>query len=359
MKILQLVAITGLGGTGASVSNLSKVLADAGYQLWVGCYPGSKVRERLEGYPGINLITNLHMPANFSPVKFVKDVTRLAKLIKKEGIEVIHSHSSPDSHIATLLKILFPRLVFIRSRHVPLTINDKLQCSLADAVVAVSYCVKGRMGLACAEKAVVIYDGFNSKALRNSLEKSSSVPVVRNIARYSPVKGLEFFLRAIKAVNEKMHLKAFVVGRKKDDGNRYYKKILDLRRRLGLENVVFFKGFVDNIAALYADSDVVTLTSIDSEGSSRVSIEALHFKVPVVAHKVCSIAEIVVHGKTGLLVEPGDWKSLAKGYLSSISYPALKKKLRVNCEKRRFLYSNKMLLDKHLKLYQSRILGRL
>ena len=54
-----------------------------------------------------------------------------------------------------------------------------------------------------------------------------------------------------------------------------------------------------------------------SEGFSNVILEYMALARPVVATEVGGNPEIVVHGETGLLVPPGDYKALASAILSS------------------------------------------
>jgi glycosyltransferase involved in cell wall biosynthesis len=63
-------------------------------------------------------------------------------------------------------------------------------------------------------------------------------------------------------------------------------------RRSGLEGVFEFRGQVEDLAPLYADSDVVVLPS-RSEGVPLVVLEALACSRPVVASKVGAIPEVL------------------------------------------------------------------
>ena len=347
-----MVAIKGRGGTGASVVTLSKALADAGHDVWVVCFRHSRVREELKDYPHVRLIDDVPMVTGFSPLKFFQGLLRLALLVKKGGIDVVHAHSSPDARLATALKVLFPHLIFVRTRHVPLPINNRLQCVLVDAISCTSFCVKRRLGFACAEDARVIYDAFSKK---EKIEKRpSGIPTVVNISRYNPVKGLQFFLKAVKEIEKRLNVKSKVVGRK----NRidYYRYIEELAGKLGLTGLGL-EDFVEDVASVYASSDVLCLTSLGSEGSCRVGIEAAHYGIPVVAHNVCSIPEIVLDGKTGFIVETGSYTQMADKVVGIVLYPRLRKRLAVNGLRQRGRFSVKGLVEAYERLYQSRILG--
>jgi len=91
-----------------------------------------------------------------------------------------------------------------------------------------------------------------------------------------------------------------------------------LRARLQLEDCVSMPGFLphDKMLALLESQHmlvapcVVTATG-DRDGIPNVIIEALSQGMPVVATNVSGIGEIVLHNKTGMLIEPHDPRALA------------------------------------------------
>ena len=64
--------------------------------------------------------------------------------------------------------------------------------------------------------------------------------------------------------------------------------------------VVEFRGSTDHMADIYAESDVLVLTS-DWEGTPNVILEAMACGLPVAAAKVGGVPEIVEHRETGFL----------------------------------------------------------
>jgi glycosyltransferase involved in cell wall biosynthesis len=89
----------------------------------------------------------------------------------------------------------------------------------------------------------------------------------------------------------------------------------DLRRHtteMRLDSRVRFAGRISyrEIPAYMAAADVLVHPSLD-EGLPRVVLEAMAMKLPVVASRVGGIPEVVIDGRTGLLVPAGDPDSLA------------------------------------------------
>ena len=73
----------------------------------------------------------------------------------------------------------------------------------------------------------------------------------------------------------------------------------------GLASRVTFTGRVDNVEDYLRASDVFAFPSL-YEGLPHSPIEAAAAGLPAVASRTGGIPDIVVHGQTGLLVEPGD-----------------------------------------------------
>jgi glycosyltransferase involved in cell wall biosynthesis len=86
---------------------------------------------------------------------------------------------------------------------------------------------------------------------------------------------------------------------------------------------VQFTGWLarDQITALYAAAQVLVVPS-RWEGFGLVAVEAMRAGRAVIASRVGGLPEVVEHGVTGLLVEPGDADALAEA-LQSVSVDTL------------------------------------
>jgi len=88
----------------------------------------------------------------------------------------------------------------------------------------------------------------------------------------------------------------------------------------GLEGTVRFVGYQTNVSRWLTSADLSILPSL-FEGLPMIAIESLASECPIVATAVDGTPEVVVPGKTGLLVPPGDPNSLAQGVLQTLRHP--------------------------------------
>jgi glycosyltransferase involved in cell wall biosynthesis len=144
------------------------------------------------------------------------------------------------------------------------------------------------------------------------------------VGRLTPHKGVD---RLIEALPEDAELR--VVGSEGHDSDppeRDYPKLL---RRLAAQRRVEFLGVVpdDDLPALYRGAQVLALPSVHLTRYGReiavvellglATIEAMASGTPVVASAVGGLPEVVEHGVTGFLVEPGNIAEL-RGRLAQV-----------------------------------------
>jgi glycosyltransferase involved in cell wall biosynthesis len=97
-----------------------------------------------------------------------------------------------------------------------------------------------------------------------------------------------------------------------------------LAKTLGIDNQVQFLGYKDYgyITHSLIQSTILVVPSIWPEAFGLVSVEAMSVGRPVVASRVGGIPEIVLDGKTGLLVSPSDPKELAGALVTLLRDPS-------------------------------------
>lgn len=114
--------------------------------------------------------------------------------------------------------------------------------------------------------------------------------------------------------------------------------------KLGVSEHVRFLGWRDDIADLYAMSDICTATSI-REGFGLNLVEAMVCGVPVVASKNRGHETIIKNGKNGFLVPQGDRELFVKRIQQLISDKELRNKLIQNGLMTKEKYSGDIILN--------------
>ncbi len=156
------------------------------------------------------------------------------------------------------------------------------------------------------DKITTIPSAVDSSLVRDvslkGAESKPSYPVILYVGRLAPRKGVHYLLQAMpRIIKHSPEAILFVVG---EGPLKQY--LVDLSRRLDLQNSVMFLGYVsdEKIRSLFAFADVVVVPSI-FEGCPLVLLEAMAAGKPVVASAVHGITEVIKPDFSGLLVEPG------------------------------------------------------
>jgi len=82
-------------------------------------------------------------------------------------------------------------------------------------------------------------------------------------------------------------------------------------RDLGVSEDVYFLGKLESVAPLIASADLYLLPT-NSESFGLSALEALACGVPVIGARAGGLPEVVRHGETGFLCEPGDVDGMAR-----------------------------------------------
>jgi len=147
---------------------------------------------------------------------------------------------------------------------------------------------------------------------------------VGRLARHKAVDGI---IRAVKELaGEYPNIKLWVVGEGPEKGN-----LEALATELNIRDRVDFLGqrAHSEVLSLLKQSDLFVLNSV-YEGLPHVVIEAMACRVPVIATNIKGTGEVVIDGKTGLLVTPGDIGELKDKLAQLIQSDDLRNRLVAN-----------------------------
>jgi glycosyltransferase involved in cell wall biosynthesis len=154
-----------------------------------------------------------------------------------------------------------------------------------------------------AEKLHLLYNGIVDRELPPRPADASDAAVnIGIVGRLSIEKGHDFFLRVAKQVLAKAPEARFLIA-----GDGLERAGLEkLTATLGITKQVQFLGHVDDMPAVYAQMDIMAITS-HREGLPIVLLEAMLARIPIVSLPVGGVVEVIEDGRGGILVgEPGE-----------------------------------------------------
>jgi glycosyltransferase involved in cell wall biosynthesis len=142
--------------------------------------------------------------------------------------------------------------------------------------------------------------------LRTELGVSDDTTLIGIVARLVPVKNISLFLKAAASVAEQNPNVCFVIV-----GDGECRAELEVQvQALELTKYVRFLGYRRDLPRIYADLDIVTLTSLN-EGLPVSLIEAMASGCVTVSTRVGGVPDLIEEGKTGFLVPSENCSALA------------------------------------------------
>ncbi len=153
--------------------------------------------------------------------------------------------------------------------------------------------------------------GMGQKEAREKLGLSEEEKVLLFFGYVRPYKGLEYLLKAMPQICKKTeNIRLLVVGEFGDDREDYMRLI----ENLGIDDFLqCHEGYIPDkeVEKFFAACDLVVLPYVSATQSGIVQI-AYGFEKPVLATNVGGLPDVVLDGKTGRLVAPGNPAALAE-----------------------------------------------
>ncbi|MBI5555216.1 MAG: glycosyltransferase [Elusimicrobia bacterium] len=330
--IMHLTTKLELSGTEAIILGLAKYHPDKHDRITV-CSLTAKVpyikRLKAEGLP----VYVLGMPANnlwqvgcSLPVYLVK----LFLLLKKEKVTILIMHSFLAGIMGRLAAVIARTPLVIRYIHnmeldLPSRIGvERFFKYITDYYLAVSKGVKKyaqkNAGLKDSQIEVIyvgvdqgVIDGIPKKLQQKRAELGfrKEDKIIGAVGRLTEQKGLIYAIRAMPRVLQKIpQAKLLVIG------NGPLRNYLGQEvERLDLQSKAIFLGARNDILSIFPVFDIFVLPSL-WEGFPVVLMEAMLKGIPVIASQIPGVDEMILPGKTGLLVTPKDHEMLADKIIS-------------------------------------------
>jgi len=331
-RVLHLITSFEIGGTERQAVELLKRLDPERYDVRLAVIrnEGPFYREIESRFPDVP-----EFPlTSFYNVNAIKQLVRLRRLMKRERIDILHTHDFYSGLIGAAAARLAGVRVLAAQRHLKLsdrrvhTVGMRLIHRLAHRILVNSEAIRERIlehDHAEAKKIVVVRNGVeqsvSSRAqarekLSRELGTSAEARLIGIAARLQPVKGHRYFLEAAATVLGNEPDAHFVLV-----GDGPLRPVLEKHAtNLGIADRVHLLGDRTDVAQLISAFDLLVLSSLH-EGLPNAVMEAMTAGVPVVATAVGGTKELITDGETGYLAAPGDSSALADRILFALRDP--------------------------------------
>lgn len=357
LRVMQVVSNLDVGGAQEVVRTLAENLSKLGTTSVVCTFKDGPLRKDIEalGIPVKILPERRH--SVFAFPSFIKEIFEyrqsLKQIVDTYQIDIIQTHilRSMDFLVLTLRSQEGPKVFWtfhnslfdLREDHLskhqwllkPKRFSHHLLYRIGsrwvDGIVAVSEDVKtailATMRGIPAEKISVIcncvdvqryQEGFDREQIRQELgfKEDDQLGVV--VATFKRQKGHQYLINAAGKLVEKypnLHLLFVGDGELKD-------QLMSLTQDLNLIDRVHFLGTRSDVPSILAASDLFILPSL-WEGLPMALIEAMASQLPVVATDVSGTKQVMLDGKTGILVQPGESAELEQAIQKLLDDPVM------------------------------------
>ncbi len=262
---------------------------------------------------------------------------RVRRRLEEEQIDLVYANNLRSLlSVGTAAKLSRRPLVwYIQLQHSsgPL---DLLGLHLADRVVTISHSARSLFSPqqqgACRDKLVTIHPGIELAPFAREPAPPASQGAgadaqeltIGVVAVLAARKGQHRLIEALRVVlprlSPRYRLRLWLIGDALPGDEGYKQELITQVRAAGLDEVITFLGWRDDVPQWLARLDVLVLPS-SAEGVPRALLEGMAAGKPVIATRVGGVPELVVDGQTGYLVPPDDVPALAEALCRLIQDP--------------------------------------
>ena len=239
-------------------------------------------------------------------------VQAIRRVVKSEGIDLIHCHSAPGNRYCYPASRLtgVPLVSHQRDTYTP----DHFHAWVArtDAIIAISEWVRRNLPEKLRNKVTVVHDAVAIPEEAGIVWPRESGPLVVGMAgRCVPEKGMDLLINAALALCPRMDFQIEIWGVQAGPEAEFASVLRERVRQSGYESRFRFAGYRMDMENFYRRADVVVVPSRVTEGFGLTAAEGQAWGKAVIAAGHGGLAEIVEHERTGLQFTPHDAGSLA------------------------------------------------
>ncbi len=312
MKILQICSAKNFGGGEKHFVDLCRGLSGNGHEIFVALRRENDWQDRLNFLADENIF--------YIPMRNSLDVfssVKLAKILRKNGIEIVHAHLARDYPIAGFANRIYPDANLILTRHVlfPMNFINKSLLKNVSKVIAVSSAVEVNLQKTFPpEKIVNIPNGIEIEKFadvkREELRKefrslhniSDGAKLIGTVGELKKLKGQEdFVLAANEIVKEIADAHFIIVGRDNSFDKNFRRNLKRLVKVFNLTEKFTFLNWIEDTVPLFAALDVFVSPS-HSESFGLAILEAMTSGNAIVSTETAGAKELLSNDFSGKLV---------------------------------------------------------
>jgi len=388
IKILRIIARLNIGGPAIHAILLTEGLDKTKFDSLLVCGSVSKDEGDMFYYAIEKNIKPIFIPELKRELSFFKDIAAFKKvynIIKTERPDIIHSHTAKAGTLGRLAGIIYNFLNHNRRIKIVHTFHGhifegyfgKLKTKIfilieqflalfTCKIITVSESVKKELiflGIGNKDKITVVPLGLELKSFLSIPPKDNNGINIGIVGRLVPIKNHRLFLEAVSKViadNPVIQLRFKIIG----DGELRL-ELEGYSRRLNINTRLDFLGWQKDLVSVYADLDIVALTSLN-EGTPVSLLEAMASARAVVATDVGGVRDLLgrvidtynvqdAHFEVlqrGIIVKTGDCNSFANALTFMLKHNNLRRD--IGMRSREFVknkYPKERLLEDMQNLY--------
>jgi glycosyltransferase involved in cell wall biosynthesis len=323
LKVVQVISALPVGGAEKSLFHLVSRLDRERFEPLVVCTRAEDAMAPEFRRAGVR-VELVRLGSRYGPAGLV----RLARFLVREGADIVHTHMRRANSSGRIAAWLAGVPVIVAHERNPGPDKtwlhfrvDRWLSRVTDAILAVSADTaerNARLSGIPRERFTVLPNAVDlaefapgdRAAARGALGLPAGDFVVGFAGRLHPVKRLDVLVRAAaEAAKQVVNLRLVLAG-----GGPERERLAGLAADLGVAARISFLGERADMPAVYPAFDLLCLPS-ESEGCSRVLLEAAAAGLPLVATSVGYAPELIGRDQAGVLVPAGDAGALAAALL--------------------------------------------
>ncbi len=372
--VLQVLPELGQGGVELGTVQIAGHLAENGFKNFVASQ-GGRMEFQLEKLG----VKHFKLPLKSkNPFVILRNAEKLAEIIKKEGINIVHARSRAPAW-STYLAAKKAGVHYMTTFHGTYGLGPKgikklynRVMTFGEKVIVISSHIKRHVMEnyhTPEDKLVFIHrcvdvDKFNSaavtperlKTMIEQYELPTDKQLILLIGRLTRWKGQELLIEALAKIKDRNDFHCVFTG---DDQGRvkYTEGLVNKIKEYGMQGMFTFIKHTDDVPALMKACDIVVSASVEPEAFGRIAAEGEAMGKIVLASNIGGSLDNLKDGVTGRHFVSGDADDLAEKLDWALSLSSgEREKFAASAEK--FVKENftkQIMCDKTLAVYRSLI----